>query len=511
MNMRGFFSRRKPPGEAVASSDSTSSQSSGSQFTIYWGGLEIPSSEALNHFLAIGTTGSGKTTVLRLLMQSTLPYVGSGKGLRALVYDAKQDMLPVLSSFCQRSLINTLNPFDIRGVAWDMCRDITEPRIAVEFVFLLFPQQRADSQPFFADATRHVAYGVIISFMLSKVHWTFADLLRALRSARRLKAILSRHPETRHLVQLYFSDRRLRSNILSTIATKTLAYEPIAAAWESACESISLHQWAKEEMILVLGNSEISRTAIDAINRCIFKRASDIILAQPETFELRTLFYIDELSEAGRLDGLVPLMKKSRSKGGGVSISFQSISGLRDSRMYGPHFTDEILAQIGNRFIGRLECPETAEWASRVIGDQEINQYTTSESHSISSGQGGNSHSTSRAQTIVTRRAVLPSEFLSIAPCSRDNGLSGLFSVRSAGCYFATLDGEEVFGEQLIPPAADVPEFIPRPVEAQYLKPWTRAQAAKFGAIVPKRDRPAKKEPPDVCPDVDSLDGIEDL
>lgn len=509
--MGWLFTRHSPLKESVVSLDVNTPQVPDGRFTIHWGGVELPSSEAMSHFVAVGTTGSGKTTVLRQLMQSTLPYVGTGRNLRALIYDAKQDMLPLLSAFCRRNLIKTLNPFDERGVAWDLCRDITEPRVAVEIVFTLIPQLH-ESQPFFSDAARHLMYGVIISFIRSKVHWTLADLLRGLRSAKRLKSILSRHPETRHLVSLYFSDQRLLSNILSTIATKTLAYEPIAAAWESASESISLTQWINRELILILGNSEISRTAIDAINRCIFKRASDIKLAQPETLELRTLFFIDELSEAGRLDGLTSLLKKSRSKGGSVAISFQSISGLRDSRMYGPHFTDEILAQIGNRFIGRLECPETAEWASRLFGDQEINQYTTSQSHSISSGQGGgSSNSTTRSQQIVTRRAVLPSEFLSIPPCSRDTGLSGYFVVRLAGCYFETFSGEEVFGEQLIPPAADVPEFVPRSVEAQYLKPWTREQAAKFGALTPKRDRPDKQQRPVVSPDLNVLDGMEDL
>lgn len=506
--MPPFFHRPHRRGSSNLPAQATPKNPSTPLLTVSWGGLELPASEAMNHFLAVGTTGSGKTTQLRLQMQTLLPYVGSGRGLRALVYDAKQDMLPVLSAFCRRDLVKTFNPFDARGVAWDICRDVTEPRVAVEIVFTLIPQLH-ESQPFFSDAARHLMYGVINSFMLSGVHWTFADLLRALMSPRRLKAVLARHPETRHLIRRYFSDRRLLANILSTVATKTLAYEPIAAAWESADESVSLHEWAKKEMTIVLGNSEISRTAIDAINRCIFKRASDITLAQPETDDLQTIFCVDELSEAGRLDGLMSLLKKSRSKGGSVAVSFQSVSGLRDSRMYGPHFTDEILAQIGNRFIGRLECPETAEWASRVIGDQEVNQYTTS--HSTSSGQSGTSNSTTNSQQIVTRRAVLPSEFLSIPPCGLENGLSGYFVVRSAGCYFAAFSGHEIFAEQLIPAAPDVPEFIPRPTETQYLKPWTQEQAAVFGVPIPKRDCAKKRPRPKPAPDLNAIQDMEDL
>jgi DNA helicase HerA-like ATPase len=39
----------------------------------------LPADEATKHFLAVGTTGSGKTIVLRLLMQSALPDIGTRK------------------------------------------------------------------------------------------------------------------------------------------------------------------------------------------------------------------------------------------------------------------------------------------------------------------------------------------------------------------------------------------------------------------------------------------------
>jgi hypothetical protein len=470
--------------------------------TLFFGGLEIPESEATSHFLCLGTTGSGKTIIMRLLMQSTLPTIGDGSDKRALVYDAKQDALPTLAAICPDAHTRTMNPFDARGVAWDLCADIREPRVAVEIAFTLIPSTH-ESQPFFSDAARHLMWGEMVSYMLSGYEWTFADLLRGLSSPRRLKAILKKHPETRDLISAYFHDKRLLSNIMSTIATKMLAFGPIAAAWDDAKEKYSLTQWIEDESVLVLGNSEISRTAIDCLNRCVFKRASDLTLHQSESFTRRNYFFIDELSEAGRLDGLVSLLKKSRSKGGVVAISAQGIAGLRDDRLYGQHLTAELLAQIGNRFFGRIECPDTAEWASRLIGDQEIDQYTTSRTSSAQS------NSTTTNQQIVTRRAVLPSELMSVEPCTAENGLTGYFMVRSAGCYQATFPGEELFSEALIPPDPNVADFVARPVAAQFLRPWTDAQAAKFGALLPKREGKRRKRRQ--RPEIDPLDGLDDL
>ena len=76
-------------------------------------------------------TGSGKTVLQRLLMQSTLPRIREGSNHRALIYDAKQDILPILGGMDLRCPVRTFNPFDARGVAWDLAADITSPASAL--------------------------------------------------------------------------------------------------------------------------------------------------------------------------------------------------------------------------------------------------------------------------------------------------------------------------------------------------------------------------------------------
>lgn len=470
--------------------------------TIDFGGMQLPISEATSHFLLLGTTGSGKTVILRLLMQSVLPEIGSGVDARAVVYDAKQDMVPLVSAIAPKALCRILHPFDERGVAWDMCADVREPRVAVELVFTLFPREH-ESQPFFSNAVRLLAYKTIISFMLSGDEWTFADLLIALSSTRRLKHILKRHPETRDVIHQLFRDPKLLANIESTIATMLLTYSPVAAAWESAKGKFSLRQWTNEESILILGNSDVSRAAIDSLNRCIVKRLSDLTLAQSESFTRRNWFFLDEASEAGRLDGLVSLVKKGRSKGAVVVLAAQGITGFQDEKLYGVHITSDLLAQFGNRFFGRLECPDTSEYASRLVGDQEIEQITISRTYA-------QHNSTTHNQQIVTRRAVLPVEFMNVDPCTRENGLSGTFLIRSLGCFQANLPGPELFDERLIPPDPKVPAFIDRPVESQYLRNWTADRAAQFG-VTPPRPKTKKKREPEQQPDVNPFDGLDDL
>ena len=105
---------------------------------------------------------------------------------------------------------------------------------------------------------------------------------------------------------------------------------------------------------------------------CIFKRASDVTLNKKESLTSRTWFYLDELADAGKLNGLVSLAKKGRSKGACLVIAFQSISGLRDDSLYGQCGCDELLGQIGTRFAGRLKCISTADYVSNLLIDRQL-------------------------------------------------------------------------------------------------------------------------------------------
>jgi hypothetical protein len=475
---------------------------------VSFGRHRLPMSEATGHFLAVGASGSGKSTLLQILMQTALPGIGVEKDSRALIYDAKQDILPLLAAICPDAKVVTSHPYDKRGAGWLLCQDIKDAAVAMEVAFTFIPPIH-ESQPFFADAARHLSYGVMQSFILSGEPWTLGTFIRAMQSASRIRRILRKHPETRAIEKQYFYDPRLAANIMSTIATKLLPLSPIAASWDAATETFSLEDWVNGGWILVLGNYETGRSAIDAINRCLFKRASDLILNQSNSFTRRTWVILDELTEAGKLDGLVSLMKKGRSKGASCVLSFQSIEGLRDNDLYGAEGAAEVTGQIANRWIGRLECVETARWASSLFGEIEEEEETVSES----TGAGGNSRSVNHHRAM--RKLVLESELMDIEACNRETGLSGYYIVRSHGAYFDKIEGSELWGAALKSPRKDVPEFIERPAATKLLKPWSAKEDFRF-CVPLRRNEPdinraqEKSQEPPIDPqlprDLDDLD-----
>ena len=456
--------------------------------TYQFGTILLDREECPQHFCFVAATGGGKTTYIRLLQQDVMRGMRNEPDTRALIYDAKQDQQSILAGIDPGVRVVTFDPFDARGVAWDLAKDVCEPRVAIEIAYTLVPEAQ-ESQPFFSGAVRHLLIGVMLSFMVRQLDWSLADVLRAMASPRKLRRVLAACKYSRGLIPKYFRDPKLLDNILSTIATKLLPFEPIAACWDSASEKIALEDWIAGDYVLVLANSETSRHAIDALNRCIFKRAVDLHLNQSESTIRRTWWFLDEVSEAGRLEGLKSLLKRSRSKGGCVVLAFQTIEGLRDTKLYGPSETAEIIGQIGHKCIGRLECPETAEWASKLFGDREIRQVTNNKSWSSSSGKdgGSSSYSYTENEQFVTQPSVLPSEFLSLPPCNDVNGLHAFSLSRSIGAFWSHSPGHELFEEALLPKSTDVPDFVARSVESQFLEPWTKDIAILFAPPIRRK------------------------
>src|SRR5687767_14091087 len=85
---------------------------------IFWGGIRIPK-RSKAHYCVVGTTRSGKSTTLRLLMQDTLPDVLRKKNTRAVIYDPKHEMYSVLDGMGVGAATVILDPFDRRAFAWD--------------------------------------------------------------------------------------------------------------------------------------------------------------------------------------------------------------------------------------------------------------------------------------------------------------------------------------------------------------------------------------------------------
>lgn len=479
-----------------------------------WGRQEVNPKYGTEHFLVVGASGSGKTTLINMMLRSLLT---SPRRLRAMVYDPKQEVLPYLYGMVNSERVRVLHPFDSRSCAWSLADDIDGPISARQFATLLVPEGRdtSGSESFFVSAVRDLLTGVILAFVNCVPNpkaWTFRDVILTMLYEPYLRFILEMgrtrtgdpFPMTARLMDSYLgvdperSDARTAGNIRASINTKLSIYEPVAAVWhlaELSGKTFSLTQWAREGCrdVLVLGNDEASRAAIDAINQAIFKRTTELLLAgretnsqEKETGENQTWMFLDEVREAGQLDGLSRLLTKGRSKGVCLVLGFQDIDGMREA--YGEEIANEICGQCSNIAILKLNSPTTAQWASDLFG----RRLTEAQSRSRGMSSEGTLQM-GRESGEDERPWVYTSDLLYLPSTSPRSGLQGYFRSPNVDPLTQKLRVGLEWQKDIQPHLPQVhPEvaagrrsgyaaLLPRPVSEHYLKPWDADDWKRLG------------------------------
>jgi type IV secretory pathway TraG/TraD family ATPase VirD4 len=448
---------------------------------INWGGTRLPFSAATGHFLAVGTTGSGKTVTIKLLINSIIRSIGiKGTNHRAIVFDAKRELYAYFVKLgIHQSLIHTLNPFDRRGARWDIAGDITTDTQAVQLShsFIEMPEGKGDNS-YFGDTAREIFAGVIQAFNhLSdqeeaqgkpRIDWRLRDLVLAVRYEEVMIHLIKKCPDTRHIIKKHFASREIKS-VLSTLGTDISAFNGVAALWEHAPYSVSLKRWAYDPdgSIIILGYDKEQSAALDPINRVIFRRLSDITVNQPNSDQRRTWFFLDELRLISRgLPGLSELINMGREKGACCVLGVIDIMGLMSS--LGKDTAEEVTGLCDNVAGLRTRSKPTAEWLADMFGNAEVK-----ETNKSTDAKG----EVSTSEQLNERKAILSGEFQKIEKPTALNGFT-------IGGYYLNgytkpyrFDNVGVNGWQKIVPHLSNEEIEkdgiqPRPDSQQKLKLW---------------------------------------
>jgi len=398
------------------------------QGSLRWGNHWLPESAATQHFLAVGTTGSGKSIVQRLLMKDVLTSIKPGSDKRVLIFDAKNDAAPFLNHIRTTCPIFSLNPFApaddaVTAVAWDIAADITSPARALNLAACLIPAEKGGNNQYFTDSARQVLSAIVESLIRhSSDSWTFSQFVYVTLSLERVKDTLNRDEQGRETLANFFGDDRTGYQVFTTIVSRMSYYRPVAELWKQHQLKLSLRDWLSTDSVLLLGTNATVETALSAINEVMFRVLIEEVDMQTDSSTRRTWFWIDEARLSGPLlrNKMLPyLAVKGRSRGACLVLAFQDIDGFREAA--GTRIANEIIAQCSHKALLRMESDESARWASRVIGQYETLDVMQSKQGGLF-GKGG-----SQSEQVARRDTVLPSEFYLIPPTNPKNGLTGFF------------------------------------------------------------------------------------
>ena len=388
------------------------------------------------HTAIVGSTGSGKTIIQKHLMSSVLPapIEKGGLAFRSVVYDPKRELFPFLCKLgIPQSQIIVTQPFDRRSACWDLAADFQEPAQIEELAEMIIPEAKHQSEnSFFSDTCR-----IILAEVIGTLHeirprqWDLRDVCNICLSLDYLKSILTKTPVGQYSWETYlkpieseYGDRTAQS-ILASLATHIKPFQSLAALWHNAEKSFSLERWHKGSGLLLIGADPRRERTLQRLNQLLIRRICQYLLGRDEeNSEDLTWFFMDELREAGKLNGIRQLLTEGRSKGARVVVGFQDIEGLYS--LYDEHEAEEMIGLCANRVALHLDNPKTRKWASEFFGEAE--EYLPGRNKSDTHGR---EKTTNDGITfgLGLRANVLPIQFHNLPLGNLVDGVKGWYAI----------------------------------------------------------------------------------
>ncbi len=323
--------------------------------------LPLPHLSELQHFMVHGTTGSGKSTVIKSLLDQI-----RARGERAIVYDKSCSLV---SQFYQPDRDSLMNPLDERGVSWNLwheCRDKTDFE---NLAAALIPMTPNAQDPFWINAARTI-FAAAAYRMRSDSNPSILPLLRNLLTAEigELQSLLQ-GTEAESLISE--KTEKTAISIKSVLATylKSLCY------LKDGENPFSIRQWLQDDAAsqwLFISSLGDKHESLKPLITAWLDISVNAILSLPENSKRRIWVILDELSSLQQLPYLTSALAEARKFGACFVIGIQSIAQL--AKTYGHEGGREVSSLLNTRFLFRIPDPDIAQWSAKNLGETTLEE-----------------------------------------------------------------------------------------------------------------------------------------
>jgi hypothetical protein len=345
--------------------------------------LRIPRDAENKHFLTVGDTGSGKTSIIRQML-----YQVERRGESAIVYDPACEFVKQFYKPHRGDIV--LNPLDARMPFWSPSLELRRRAEAKALAVSLY-QPEGVSNRFFVEAPQKI-FAHLLTYMPTPaelVEWMAdpAEIDRRVRNTEYWTLIDPRAPHQRTGV--------LGSLNMSADSFRLLPrQEETTASWTAT-------KWAETRRGWIFITS---RPTLREALRPLISLWIDLLvlrlLNEPDPGQKPVWFVIDELASLQRLPQLHTAITENRKSQNPVILGFQGRSQME--ARYGED-AEAMLSQPATKIFLRTTEPRAAKWVSEAIGEVEIERLR--ETHYDGSRAGRNF-----ALDRQTEPLVLPSE-----------------------------------------------------------------------------------------------------
>jgi hypothetical protein len=316
--------------------------------------LRIPKSAEAKHIQILGDTGTGKSTLIKQLLQQV-----ADRGEIAIVYDPAGEFTEGFYKESRKDLI--LNPLDARAPYWTPSSELRNPAEARTIAASMYQPREDKRGEFFTDTPQKI----------------FAHLLKYKPSPEELVAWMSDEDEI---------DRRLKGTELANFAPKDAPQQRSGVLGSLGLVADSLRllptreeaqgrewcatEWAeKREGWIFLTSTEAEQEALRPLHSLWIDLLVLRLLTKPKPGQKKVWLVIDELASLQRLPQFHTALTKGRKSGNPIVFGYQGKAQLET--IYG-HLAEVMLSQPTTKFILRTAEPNAAKWAAEMIGEVEI-------------------------------------------------------------------------------------------------------------------------------------------
>ncbi len=372
--------------------------------TLTLAGIPIPSADETKHFKLIGTTGTGKSTAIRELMDAAL-----ARGDRAVFADPDGGYHARFFNRYRGDIV--LNPFERDSVKWDVLSEINSAYDVEQLASGLIPSSDDPSASEWRSYARTFLCAVVRRCS-AKSRRDCAELWRLLAVApsEELRPVVAGTPAQPFLDP---ENARMFGSIRSVAVSAMAAFEHVQAQRSAP---FSVREWVKARSapgILFIPYKAVHIAALKSMIATWMRIAIFEAMDGAENRDQRLWFVIDELDALGAIDGLKDALARLRKFGGRCVLGFQSIAQV--SSTYGAGDAQTIVENCGNTLILRCSASEnggTSQFASRLIGEREIlrRQVSRGSDREAAFSARGLRRSKSSCEQHVTEAAVMASQ-----------------------------------------------------------------------------------------------------
>lgn len=325
--------------------------------------------------LAIGKAGSGKT---EFFMNISSQNENFNHFKRELYHDVKGDFVEKLY---QSETDFILNPYDSRGLVWDLWEDMKHNEaLVVSFIQNLIVSQVKESDFWTTSASK------LLSDSIMRVHFTFGNKLTSAEKWEKLLSLLDEYKSS-------IENDKTKQSIWQTLELgleyiNLLAYQTKMASKQNL---FSIYNWcnADNSRLFLLNNASYSKKLnpyFTGFLACVI----EVLLSKPDTKTDLTLLLLDEylslkLDENVRLK----LMTQIRSKGGCcvLGVQYLDANDKKQKQLIGSSTFAKVLFNVAD--------DETVETFVKAYGTVEWEKEKVSNSFSKSRRESSSSESVS--------------------------------------------------------------------------------------------------------------------